>query len=164
MKRILSKLSKETRCYILSALMIFDGFEELDYTTEIRGEMHLDILHLTKSDVENFAIPSYAQIVAHIKSISDHELRDWIITNTYSPVLKSRRNDALQTFLKFCSDLGWDAKEIKDTMKTTEELWDLKPMNYNFRNVPANNDATSGCFSTIAIFFICIAIITIALQ
>ena len=47
----------------MSALMIFDGFEELDYTTEIRGEMHLDILDLTKSDVENFAIPSYAQIV-----------------------------------------------------------------------------------------------------
>lgn len=164
MKRILSKLSKETRCYILSALMFFDGFEELDYTTEIIGEMHLDVLDLTKSDVENFAIPSYAQIVAHIKSISDYELRDWIITNTYSPVLKSRRNDALQTFFKFCSDLGWDANEIKDTMKTTEELWDLKPMNYNLRNVPANNDATSGCFSTIAIFFICIAIITIALQ
>lgn len=102
--------------------------------------------------------------MAHIKSISDYELRDWIITNTYSPVLKSRRNDAFQTFLKFCSDLGWDANEIKDTMKTTEELWDLKPMNYNFRNVPANNDATSGCFSTIALFFICIAIITIALQ
>lgn len=164
MKRILSKLSKETRSYILSALIYFDGFEELDDMTEFRGEMLLDVLNLTKSDVENFPMPNYTQIVAHIKNISDYEVRDWIITNAYSPVLKSRRNDALQTFFKFCSDLGWDTNEIKATMRTTEELWDLKPMNYNIRNVPANNDATSGCFSTIALFFICIVIITIALQ
>lgn len=133
MKEILGKQSKETRCYIMAAVMVFEGFKPMDAMTEIHGEMLLDVLGLTKADMESFPMPEYSQIVEHIKSITDSEVRHWIITNTYSPVLKSRKQDALNAFRNFCSDLKWD--EIKESMKLTEKLDGLKPIDSGSMNM-----------------------------
>lgn len=133
MKEILGKQSKETRCYIMAAVMVFEGFKPMDAMTEIHGEMLLDVLGLTKADMESFPMPEYSQVVEHIKSITDSEVRHWIITNTYSPVLKSRKQDALNAFRNFCSDLKWD--EIKESMKLTEKLDGLKPIDSGGMNM-----------------------------
>lgn len=157
MKNILGKQSKETRCYIMSAILVFEGFKKLDDMTEIRGEMLLDVLGLTKADVESFPIPDYPQIVAHLKPISDSEVRDWIITNTYSPVLKSRRKDALNAFRNFCSDLSWGT-EVKESMELTEELLGLKPIDNGVKNLGMGSNAGSGCLSVIVLIIVSTAL------
>lgn len=164
MKEILGKQSKETRCYIMAAVMVFEGFKPMDAMTEIHGEMLLDVLGLTKADMESFPMPEYSQIVEHIKSITDSEVRHWIITNTYSPVLKSRRRDALNAFRNFCSDLKWD--EIKESMELTEELEELKPIDSESMNMEASprmssatgSNTSSGCFSIIALIIVSTAL------
>jgi hypothetical protein len=164
MKEILGRQSKETRCYIMAALMVFEGFKQLDDLSEIHGEMFLDVLGLTKSDMNSFAMPDYSQIVSHLKPITDTEVMHWIITNTYSPVLKSRRIDAQNAFKNFCSDLKWD--EIKESMELTEELEELKPIDSESMNMGANprmssatgSNTSSGCFSIIALIIVSTAL------
>ncbi len=159
MKETLSKQSKETRCYIMSAILVFQGFNKIDAMTEIKGEMTLDVLGLTKEDIKSFPVPDYSQIVSHLRPISDPEVRHWVITNTYSPVLKSRKVEAQNAFYNFCSDLGWDSKEIKETMELTEELDGLKPIKpsggagNNGGYTPPKN-SNSGCASMIALIII----------
>ena len=51
MKEILGKQSKETRCYIMAAVMVFEGFKPMDAMTEIQGEMLIVVLGLTKADM-----------------------------------------------------------------------------------------------------------------
>lgn len=156
MKERLSKQSKETRCYIMSAILVFQGFSKIDSMTEIRGEMTLDVLSLTKDDIKSFPIPDYSQIVSHLRPISDPEVRHWVITNTYSPVLRSRKVEAQNAFYNFCSDLGWDSNEIKETMELTEELDGLKPIKpsggagYHGGYTPSKS-SNSGCASVIAL-------------
>ncbi len=149
MKKILCKQNKETRCYIMSAVLFFEGFKQQDDMTEIRGEMLLDVLGLTKADIDSFSKPNYSQIVTHLKSISDSEVKHWIITNTYLPVLRSRRKDALNAFRKFCSDLSWDT-EAKESMKLTEELEGLKPIDNSYNN----RETGSGCLSVITLIIV----------
>ncbi|MBE6271614.1 MAG: hypothetical protein E7101_11795 [Prevotella ruminicola] len=157
MKEILGRQSKETRCYIMAALMVFEGFKQLDDLSEIHGEMFLDVLGLTKSDMNSFAMPDYSQIVSHLKPITDIEVMHFIITNTYSPVLKSRRIDALDAFRNFCSDLEWDKNIINESMKLTEDMIDLKPIDKGIKNEsfdmkPNISTSTgSGCLSVVAI-------------
>ncbi|MCQ2270864.1 MAG: hypothetical protein MJZ52_06540 [Bacteroidales bacterium] len=122
MQEILYEQSKETRCFIMSAIMTFEGFNQMDELTEIRGKVKLDDLNLTTDDMENFPMPNFTQIVSHLKDISNSEVQHWIITNTYSPVLESQRKDALCLFRMFCMDLNWDINEILKTMKLTEEF------------------------------------------
>ncbi len=164
MKEILGKQSKETRCYIMAAILFFEGFEPTNAMTEIQGEMTLDVLGLTKADMESFPMPEYSQIVEHIKPITDSEVRHWIITNTYSPVLKSRRQDAQIAFRNFCSDLKWD--KIKESMELTEELEELKPIDSESMNMGASprmssatgSNTSSGCFSIIALIIVSTAL------
>ena len=148
MKEILCKQSKETRCYIMSIVMVFEGYNQINEMTEIHGEMLLDVLGLTKSDIERFPMPDYSQIVAHIRPIIDSEVRHWIITNIYSPVLKCRRRDALEDFKTFCHDLGWNVMEIRESMKLTEEIERLKPIDNGV------NSTRSGCLSVVAIIVV----------
>ena len=54
MKEILGKLSKETRCYIMSALLFFEGFDQIDDFSEYRVKMSLDVLGLSRIDMECF--------------------------------------------------------------------------------------------------------------
>ena len=151
MKEILSKQSKETRCYIMAAIMVFQGYEGVDEMTEIFGEMKLDVLSLSKEDLERFPIPqNISQIVNHLKLISDPEVRDYVITNTYSPVLKSRRRDALSNYRAFCRSLGWPVKEIKESMEMTEEIYNMKPVDNGIDGVLGPNQR-SGCLSVIAL-------------
>jgi len=159
MKEILNKQSKETRCYIMSAILFFEGFNQLDDMTEFRGKMCLDVLDLTKEDAENFPIPNYSQIISHLKPISDPDVKHWVITNTYSPVLKSRRADAVRTFRTFCADLRWDANEIKKAMELTEELCELKPVSI----YDGASNANSGCLSVIALIIISTILCAVAL-
>ena len=164
MKEILGKQNKETRCYIMAAVMFFEGFKQLDDMTEIHGEMLLDVLGLTKTDMDRFPIPDYPQIVSHLKPISDTEVMHWIITNTYSPVLKSRRTDALNAFRNFCSDLEGDTNIIKESMELTEDLEDLKPIDNGIRSASSgmrssvSTSTGSGCFSVIAIIIVSTAL------
>ena len=164
MKEILGKQSKETRCYIMAAVMVFEGFKQLDEMTEIHGEMLLDVLGLTKADVDRFPMPDYPQIVSHLKPISDTEVIHWIITNTYSPVLKSRRKDALTAFRNFCSDLNWDANLIKESTGLTEDIENLKPIDNGVRNASSRvssnvgTSTSSGCLSVIAIIIVTTAL------
>ena len=164
MKEILGKQSKETRCYMMAATMVFEGFKKLDDMTEIHGEMLLDVLGLTKADMERFPMPDYSQIVSHLKPITDTEVMHWIITNTYSPVLKSRRIDAQNAFKNFCSDLKWDENLIKESMELTEDLEDLKPIDNGVKGANScmgsstNISTGSGCLSVIAIIIVSTAI------
>lgn len=158
MKDILSKQSKDTRCHILSAVTLFDAFYKRDGMTRIHDEMLLDVLSLTKADKESFPKTSYSQIVSNLKTISDPEVRHWVITNTYAPVLRSRRADALKKFRTFCSDLGWDANEIKESMELTEELEELKPIDIGVKS------SGSGCLSIIAFIVVCTALFAFALT
>ena len=154
MKEVLCKQSKETRFYIMAAVMIFDGYNGIDEMTEIYGKMTLDVLGLSKEEIERFPMPkNFSQIVDHLKPISDPVVRDWIICNTYSPVLKSRRRDALRDFRTFCNALGWDAKEIKESMELTEELDNLKPIE-NGMGASTSSSSNSGCFSIIALVLV----------
>ena len=159
MKRILDRQRKETRCYIMAALIFFEGFKQLDDMTEIRGEMLLDILGLTKSDMDSFPMPDYSQIVSHLRPITDTEVMHWIITNTYSPVLRSRRTDALNAFRNFCSDLKWDKTIIDESIELTENLEGMKPtdsgISSSARGLNSNKSTStgSGCLSVIAIIF-----------
>ncbi len=161
MKEILCKQSKETRCYIMSIVMVFEGYNQINEMTELHGEMLLDVLGLSREEIERFPMPKdFSQIVAHLKPISDPEVRHWIIRNSYSPVLKSRRRDALRDFRTFCSALEWDAKEIKETMELTEELDGLKPIdggglssNFSVNNGSGSNTG-SGCLSVIALIIV----------
>lgn len=174
MQEILGKQSKETRCYIMAAVMVFEGFKQLDAMTEIRGEMLLDVLSLTKEDMDSFPMPEYNQIIAHLSPISDPEVRHWVITNTYSPVLKSRKPEALNAFKNFCSDLKWDAKEIKESTDLTEDLEDMKPVdggvrkpiNNGTRTAPsynANSSSGSGCLSVVVLLVVSTAFFAFAL-
>ena len=164
MKEILGKQSKETRCYIMAAIMVFEGFKPMDAMTEIHGEMLFDVLGLTKADMEGFPMPEYSQIVEHIKPITDSEVRHWVITNTYSPVLRSRRRDALNAFRNFCSDLKWD--EIKESMDLTQELEELKPIDNVGMNMGASSrmnsnmrpSSSSGCLSVIVLIIVSTAL------
>lgn len=159
MQEILCKQSKETRCYIMSAVMFFEGFNQVNKMTEVRGDMLLDVLGLTKEDIERFPIPNYSQIVSHLKPISDSEVKHWVITNTYSPVLKSKRADALRAFRTFCADLRWDASEIKKTTKLTEELLELKPVSV-YDDVKSSG---SGCLSVVALIIVSTVLCAFAL-
>lgn len=152
MKEILGKQSKETRCYIMAAIMVFEGFKQLDDMTEFYGEMLLDVLGLSKADMASFHVPDYSQIIEHLKPITDSEVRHWIITNTYSPVLKSRRKDAQNAFKKFCSDLKWD--EIKESMELTEELLGLLEPDNEIRSIGGGSKTSSGCLSVIALIIV----------
>lgn len=177
MKEILCNLSKETRCFIMSAILFFEGFKKIYESSEIHGIMLLDVLGLTKEDMEDFHMPDYSQLVSNLKTISDPEIRHWIITNTYSPVLQSQSIDALKTFKNFCSDLNWDAKEIRETMDLTEELEDLKPIDIGAKmtepritsssstnlNSGSRSSSGSGCLVIFGLIIISTAIISIAL-
>jgi hypothetical protein len=147
MKETLFKQSKETRCYIMAAVMFFEGFNQINEMTEIRGKMLLDVLGLSKEDMERLSIPNYSQIVSHLKPISDSEVKHWVITNTYSPVLKSKRADAVRAFRTFCADLRWDVNDIKKTMKLAEELLELKPVPV----YDGEKSSSSGCLSVVAL-------------
>lgn len=153
MKEILGKLSKETRCYIMSALLFFEGFDQIDDFSEYRVKMSLDVLGLSRIDMECFQMPDYSQIVTQLKGISDSEVQDWIITNTYSPVLRSRRIDALKAFGVFCFDLKWDINEIKETMKVTEDLCELKPIDNVEKYMRVGVNSGSGCLTGVILFF-----------
>ena len=153
----------------MAAVIVFEGFKSMDAMTEIRGEMLFDVLGLTKEDMQTFPMPDYSQIVSHLKPISDSEVRGWIITNIYSPVLKSRSSDALKAFRTFCSDLRWDINEIKENMKLTEDLLELKPIDNGVRSaglgmgMSHEGNTNSGCLSVIAIILVCTALATLVL-
>lgn len=174
MKEVLGKQSKETRCYIMAAVMVFEGFKQLDAMSEIRAEMLLDALSLTKEDMEKFPISEYHQIVAHLSPISDPEVRHWVITNTYSPVLKSRKPEALNAFRNFCSDLKWDANEIKETTDLSEELEGIRPVDCGVRrpidnetrtaSYNTNNSSNSGCLSVAVLLIVSTALFAFALM
>ena len=132
----------------MAAVMVFEGYKEIDELTEILGQLALDTLGLSREELEQFPMPTYSQLIAHLRPITNHEIRDWVITNTYSPVLKSRRKDALDDFKRFCLDLNWDVKEIKDTMELVEELGRLKPID---NGVSSN----SGCLSVLILALVC---------
>ncbi len=152
MKEILSKQSKETRCYIMAAVLVFEGYKGVDELTEVEGEMKLDVLSLTKEEMEKFPMPKdFSQIVAHLRPISDTDVRHWVITNTYSPVLQSQRKDALRDFRAFCVALGWNPKEIKEDMELLEDLLEIKPIS-STEGVRAVSK--SGCFPIIAMFVV----------
>lgn len=158
MKEILCKQSKETRCYIMAAVLVFEGYKGVDDMTEIDGKMKLDVLGLSREDIESFPMPkSFAQIVAHLRPISDSEVRHWVICNTYVPVLKSRRIDALRDYRKFCAALGWDAKEIKEEMELTEDLFEIKPIDNDIKS------SGSGCLSLIAMIIASTALLVFAM-
>ena len=150
MQKILCQQSKETRCYIMSAVMFFEGFNQINEMTEIRGNMLLDVLGLTKDDIESFPMPNYSQIISHLKPISDPEVKHWVISNTYSPVLKSQKADALRAFRTFCADLRWDVNDIKKTTELTEDLCGLKPVSI----YDGVNNTSSGCLSVIALIVV----------
>lgn len=157
MKEVLCKLNKETRCYIMSAIMVFEGYNQLDDMTGVVVEMKSDVLGLTKEDIAKFPMPTYPQIVSCLKPILDSEVRHWIIMNTYHPVLKCRRADALRAFRAFCSDLGWD--DIKDSVNLAEELFDLKPIDNDAKSTytksPSHIDTTGpGCLSGIVLIIV----------
>ena len=134
----------------MASIMVFEGFKQLDAMSEIHGEMLLDVLGLSKADMDSFPIPEYSQIVKHIRPITDSEVRHWIITNTYSPVLRSRRKDAQNAFRNFCSDLGWS--EIRESMELTEELEGLKPLDNGKMSSGGGSNTSSGCLSVIVLF------------
>lgn len=157
MKEILCKQSKETRCYIMAAIMFFEGFNQIDEMTDFRGKMLLDVLDLTKEDMERFPIPNYSQIISHLKLISDSEVRHWVIHNTYSPVLKSRRADALRTFRIFCADLRWDINAIKKDIELVEELAGIKPFDNGVERTG------SGCLSIIVLVVVSTMLFVFAL-
>lgn len=141
----------------MSIVMVFEGYNQINEMTELHGEMLLNVLGLSREEIERFAMPKdFSQIVAHLKPISDPEVRHWIICNSYSPVLKSRRRDALRDFRTFCSALGWDAKEIKETMELTEELDGLKPIDGGVMSVNngSGSNTGSGCLSVIALIIV----------
>lgn len=141
----------------MSIVMVFEGYNQINEMTELHGEMLLDVLDLSKEEIERFPMPKdFSQIVAHLKPISDPEVRHWIIRNSYSPVLKSRRRDALRDFRTFCSALEWDAKEIKKTMELTEELDGLKPIDGGVMSVNngSGSNTGSGCLSVIALVIV----------
>lgn len=150
MKEVLCKESKELRCYILSAVLFFEGFKQMDDMTEIHGKMILDVLGLTQDEVERFPVPKYSQILLHLRPISNPEVRQWIIGAVYAPVLKSRRTDAQKAFESFCFDLKWDISEIKDSMKSIENLFELKPINSS-TNTSYSRKTTNnvGCLFTL---------------
>ena len=156
MKEILCLQSKETRCYIMSAVLFFEGFNQINDMTGFGVKLSLDTLGLTKENIERFPIPDYSQIVSHLQPISDHEVKSWIINNTYASVLESKRADALRAFRTFCADLRWDANEIKETMKLTEEVYELKPVSV----YDGANTTSSGCFSVILMIIVCTLLIT----
>lgn len=158
MREILCRQSKETRCYIMAAVLVFEGYGDVDELTEIDGEMKLNVLGLTKEDIERFPMPKdFAQIVAHLKPISDPDVRHWVICNTYAPVLKSRRIDALRDFRMFCVALGWDAKVIKEEMELTEDLFEIKPIDDGVKS------SNSGCISAISLFIVGTALLVFTL-
>lgn len=141
----------------MSIVMVFEGYNQINEMTELHGEMLLDVLGLSKEEIERFPMPKdFSQIVAHLKPISDPEVRHWIIRNSYSPVLKSRRRDALRDFRTFCSALEWDAKEIKETMELTEELDGLKPIDGGVMSVNngSGSNTGSGCLSVIVLVIV----------
>lgn len=143
MKQRLSALSKETRCYIMSAIMVFEGFNGVDAMTETQGEMSLDVLGLSKEDIMSFPMPEYSQIISHLKIINDPEVRHFILSNTYLPVLRSQKADAYRAFKQFCSDLKWSSSEVKESMELTEQISDIKPL-YNI-----TGSSKSGCLTVI---------------
>ena len=159
MKEILCKQSKETRCYIMAAIMVFEGYKGVDSMTEIYGKMKLDTLGLSREEIEKFPMPkNFAQIVAHLRPITDSEVRHWVICNTYAPVLQSRRRDALEDFRLFCTALGWDMKEIKEEMELTEELFEIKPIDYCVKS-----STGSGCLSAVALIIVSTMLFVFAL-
>ncbi len=177
MEEILQKQSKETRCYIMSAVLFFLGFNQTDEMTGIRAESCLDVLGLTKVDMESFPMPDYSQIVSHLKPIADSEVRNWVITNTYSSVLKSRKVDAMRAFRTFCSDLAWSADEINKSMDFVEVLYELKPVDSGTRGTSLNPSSSassnsssntgsrtsSGCFSVIVLIIISTVLLSFVL-
>ena len=148
----------------MSAIMVFEGFQPINPMTEIHGEMLLDVLGLTKLDIESFPMPDYSQIIDHLKPISDLEVKQWIITNTYSPVLKSRRTDALEAYRAFCSDLKWDTDLIKETMRLTEDIAGMKPIDNGVWSTGSRigtrstTSTGSGCLSIIILFIVSTAL------
>ena len=125
---ILCKQSKETRCYIISALMLFDGYHQIDEMINEGGQLYLDALGLTIEDVRKYPMPDYAQIVSHLKPISDSVVRNWVIMHTYASVLNFATFESLNMFEKFCLDLKWDPDEIEECMDFSEELSRIPPL------------------------------------
>lgn len=158
MRDILCRQSKETRCHIMAATMFFEGFNPKDAMTEINGELCLDVLGLTKEDMQGFPMPDYPQIVSHLKQISDPNVRHWVITNTYAHVLKSRKAEAMNAFKNFCTDLEWDSNEIKESMESTEVLYELKPIESESSSTDSAGNASggtgTGCLFVVALFII----------
>ena len=126
--------------------------------TEINSEVCLDVLGLTKEDMQSIPMPDYPQIVSHLKHISDPNVRHWVITNTYAPVLKSRKAEAMNAFKNFCSDLEWDSNEIKESMESTEVLYEVKPIESGSSSTDYEGNASggsgSGCLFVVALFII----------
>ena len=158
MQDILCRQSKETRCYIMAATLFFDRFNPTDAMAEINEELCLDVLGLTKEDMQSFPMSDYPQIASHLEHISDPNVRHWVITNTYAPVLKSGKAEAMNAFKKFCSDLGWDSNEIKESMESTEVLYELKPTESGSRSTGSAGNASggtdSGCLFVVALILL----------
>ena len=73
-------------------------------------------------------MPDYAQIVSHLKPISDSVVRNWVIMHTYASVLNFATFESLNMFEKFCLDLKWDPDEIEECMDFSEELSRIPPL------------------------------------
>lgn len=114
-------LPKEERLYIMASVLFFNGFAPAPMSS---GEMWMtrDVLSLTEEEIKNFPIPDYETLISHVKSIKNEEMQDWIITNTYKYILRSRRNDAEPIFKLFTEDLGWDKNLIRATIELAREL------------------------------------------
>ena len=158
MQDILCRQSKETRCHIMAATLFFERFNQEDLMSEINEEVCLDVLGLTKEDMQGFPMPDYPQIVSHLKQISDPNVRHWVITNTYGPVLKSKKAEAVYAFKDFCSDLEWDPNEIKESMESTEVLYEIKPIERDSISTDTADNTSggtgSGCLFVVALFII----------
>ena len=150
----------------MSAVLFFEGFGQAGGMMNSSCiELSLDVLGLTESDMERFPTPDYMQIISHLKDISDPEVRHWIISNTYVPVLRSRRVDAMKAFNTFCSDLGWNVNEIKENMELIEKICELKPVECNVGAMDCNlKSAGTGCFSVIVLIVIGIALSAFTLM
>lgn len=164
MKEIFINQDKETRCYIMAAIFFFQGYSEVDDYSVWRGDQNLDMLGLSKRDMEIFPIPNYNKLLTNLRNISDKEIQSFIVGRTYREVLVSGRKDALQHFQVFCIDLKWNIRDIEESMQVTEELYEIKPVfnpyplsstNSNIQKPNSNNPYNNnGCLRFFIIFAI----------
>ena len=164
MKEIFINQDKETRCYIMAAIFFFKGYSEVDDYSVWRGEQNLDMLGLSKRDMDIFPIPNYNKLVTNLRNISDKDIQDYIISNTYDEVLLSKNREALQLFIVFCLDLKYNLKDVEESMQLMEELREIKPVfnpyplsstNSNIQKPNSNNPYNNnGCLRFFIIFAI----------